>query len=377
MNKSKLDKTHQEYKSHQELMRVRNTFSFRLGLLITESFFRKPWLVFLFPFRIIRLLFEKPENQNSLQILENKSPTILMISTTEEGLSSIGRCLEIGRKLALGGSNVIHISTSQYASVILGSETLFTLPDPKTQNSVLSAKEWNETCLNFLHQIIISRNVQSIVFDGPYPYRGVLNAFDFHPRVKKIWQRPSKLLPLDTEKEKLFDEIIIDWFKKDEQLQQTQKYYDYDSSSIDSVFLGLGCNNRNGQAKRLPSVIEQLKRIEDLEIFLPGNLNISNEIFGRKNVTKWLDIYQHLENESLNLAIIPPEPNLIKILSKRGIPSIIITSGSLPRSKVTHLRSITLKFPIIILDDPDGLEIRLAITQLLSDSIQNKLIQSD
>jgi len=377
MNKSKLDKTHQEYKSHQELMRVRNTFSFRLGLLITESFFRKPWLVFLFPFRIIRLLFEKPENQNSLQILENKSPTILMISTTEEGLSSIGRCLEIGRKLALGGSNVIHISTSQYASVILGSETLFTLPDPKTQNSVLSAKEWNETCLNFLHQIIISRNVQSIVFDGPYPYRGVLNAFDFHPRVKKIWQRPSKLLPLDTEKEKLFDEIIIDWFKKDEQLQQTQKYYDYDSSSIDSVFLGLGCNNRNGQAKRLPSVIEQLKRIEDLEIFLPGNLNISNEIFGRKNVTKWLDIYQHLENESLNLAIIPPEPNLIKILSKRGIPSIIITSGSLPRSKVTHLRSITLRFPIIILDDPDGLEIRLAITQLLSDSIQNKLIQSD
>ena len=377
MSKSKLDKTHQEYKSHQELMRVRNTFSFRLGLLITESFFRKPWLVFLFPFRIIRLLFEKPENQNSLQILENKSPTILMISTTEEGLSSIGRCLEIGRKLALGGSNVIHISTSQYASVILGSETLFTLPDPKTQNSVLSAKEWNETCLNFLHQIIISRNVQSIIFDGPYPYRGVLNAFDFHPRVKKIWQRPSKLLPLDTEKEKLFDEIIIDWFKKDEQLQQTQKYYDYDSSSIDSVFLGLGCNNRNGQAKRLPSVIEQLKRIKDLEIFLPGNLNISNEIFGRKNVTRWLDIYQHLENENLNLAIIPPEPNLIKILSKRGIPSIIITSGSLPRSKVTHLRSITLKFPIIILDDPDGLEIRLAITQLLSDSIQNKLIQSD
>jgi hypothetical protein len=121
----------------------------------------------------------------------------------------------------------------------------------------------------------------------------------------------------------------------------------------------------------------QLKRIKDLEIFLSGNLNISNEIFGQKNVRRWLDIYQHLESENLNLAIIPPEPYLIRILSKRGIPSLIITSGTLSRAKVTHLRSMTLKFPIIILDDPDGLEIRLAITQLLSDSIQNKLIQSD
>ena len=376
MNKSKLDKTHQEYKSHQELMRVRNTFSFRLGLLITESFFRKPWLIFFFPFRVTRLLFEKPKYQEPLNLLKNKPPTILIISTTEEGISSIGRCLEAGKKLILGGSNVIHISTSQYASAILESETLFTLPDPKIQNSELSAKEWNETCLNFLHQIIISRNVQSIVFDGPYPYRGVLNVFDIHPRVKKVWQRPSKLLPLDTEKEKLFDEIIIDWFKKDEQLQQTQKYYDYGSSAIDSVFLGLGCNNRNGQAKRLTSVIEQLKRIKDLEIFLPGNLKISNEIFGQKNVNRWLDIYQNLEKKNLNLAIIPPEPYLIRILSKRGIPTLIITSGTLPRAKVTHLRSITLKLPTIILDDPDGLEIRLAITQLLSDSVQNKLIES-
>ena len=41
------DKLHsiREEKARMELHRVRNTFSFRLGLLLTESFIRKPWLL--------------------------------------------------------------------------------------------------------------------------------------------------------------------------------------------------------------------------------------------------------------------------------------------------------------------------------------------
>ena len=42
-----------EEKTRAELHRVRNTFSFRLGLLLTESFIRKPWL---FPLIVGRLV---------------------------------------------------------------------------------------------------------------------------------------------------------------------------------------------------------------------------------------------------------------------------------------------------------------------------------
>ena len=39
----------------EELTRIRSTYSFQLGLLITESFVRKPWKILLFPFSFLAL----------------------------------------------------------------------------------------------------------------------------------------------------------------------------------------------------------------------------------------------------------------------------------------------------------------------------------
>ena len=61
MKKSHSNFSATEYSAQRELARIRNTFSFRFGLLVTESFVRKPWLLLFFPIRFIGLFFTKSE----------------------------------------------------------------------------------------------------------------------------------------------------------------------------------------------------------------------------------------------------------------------------------------------------------------------------
>ena len=39
----------------EELTRIRSTYSFRLGLLLTDAMFRKPWMIPLLPFTFMAL----------------------------------------------------------------------------------------------------------------------------------------------------------------------------------------------------------------------------------------------------------------------------------------------------------------------------------
>ena len=73
MKKGRSNFSATEYSAQRELARIRNTFSFRFGLLVTESFVRKPWLIPLFPFRVIGLFFSKPGPQQ-IEYKNNERP---------------------------------------------------------------------------------------------------------------------------------------------------------------------------------------------------------------------------------------------------------------------------------------------------------------
>ena len=81
----------------EELARIRSTCSFQLGLLITESFARKPWKIPLFPFALValnlRFLRSRREaRQINAEIVPGLDNTcVFLISTSEEGVSSAER----------------------------------------------------------------------------------------------------------------------------------------------------------------------------------------------------------------------------------------------------------------------------------------------
>ena len=131
MKKDRSNFSATEYSAQRELARIRNTFSFRFGLLVTESFVRKPWLILFFPFRFIGLFFFKSEPQQIEYKNKNGPETFILFSTSEEGPSSAVRALKRTASLRKKGIKVIHINSSRQGGRILEEQARFTLPDPK------------------------------------------------------------------------------------------------------------------------------------------------------------------------------------------------------------------------------------------------------
>jgi len=133
MKKDRSNFSATEYSAQRELARIRNTFSFRFGLLVTESFVRKPWLLLFFPFRFIGLFFFKSEPQQIEYKNQNGPETYILFSTSEEGPSSAVRALKRSTELEKQGFKVVHINSSRQRGQILEELHCSHCPIPRTK----------------------------------------------------------------------------------------------------------------------------------------------------------------------------------------------------------------------------------------------------
>ena len=357
-----------EFSAQKELARIRNTFSFRFGLLVTESFVRKPWLMPLFPFRLIGLFFARPALQQ-IDYKNNSGPeTYILFSTSEEGLSSVERSLNRGRELESQGFKVIHITSSRLSNQILEGCTHYALPDPKNKSAVESISEWNEICLNFLHQVVMTNNVTTLEFDGPYPYRGILNMLKIHPHIKSVWRRLATKIPPNKSHIQLFDEMdIIEIVFND--FSKPKKPVVFGNEEPKSIFMGVGYDSREGVGKGKTNVIRQLKQNANHQVIIYDHLQISNSALSPLPVERWNSTENKLLSENLQFAIVPPDPRLLQPLSIRGIPTLIICDDAVPIEIISSLRKQSLTQPISILHNPDSEEINVSMQPFIQERL--------
>ena len=360
MKKDRSNFSATEYPAQRELARLRNTFSFRFGLLVTESFVRKPWLIPLFPFRFIGLFLSKPEQQR-LEYKNNQGPeTYILFSTSEEGLASAERAQQRAKKLESKGINVVHITSSNLGAQILQNHRLFTLPDPKNKATVKSTSEWNEICLNFLHHVVMSNNVSTLEFDGPYPYRGVLNMMKIHPHINTVWRRLVTRAPSNSSKAKFFDSVEIIDIKFND-FSKPKSPIVFADEEPKSIFFGLGYDHREGNSRGRNYVIQQLKRNSNHQIIIYDHLNLSDKTFSPLPVTRWKSTSGNLHSENIQFAVVPPNPTLLEPLSLRGIPTMIICDETVPNHTLVKLRALAHAQPISVLHNPDAEEVRVGL----------------
>ena len=366
MKKNKSSFSASEYSAQKELSRIRNTFSFRFGLLVTESFVRKPWLVLLFPFRFFSLFFNKPPAQSIKYDNQEGQESFILFSTSEEGISSVERALERGNELESQGYKVIQVSSSRQGSMILENFNLYVLTDPKNKTAVRSTTEWNETCLNFLHQIVMSNNVSVLEFDGPYPYRSLLNLMEIHPHVETIWKRLSTKPPTIPKHIKAFDklelkEIILNDFRK------PKMPVVFGNEEPKLIFMGLGYDQREGTAKGTNLVLRRLKQNPRHQVIVYGHLQISKKALSPMSVVEWESSATKLLNQNIQFAIVPPDPYLLDSLSKRGIPTLIVCPRHVSSEILASLRTAAFTQPISVLIDPDNEELKVALEPYLGE----------
>ena len=122
-----------------ELDRIRSTYSFRLGLLLTNSIVRKPWMAIFLPFTFLKMNVNFLRDRKARK-LSGENPIsrvggncLMLITASEEGVSASERTISIAKAwLKQKDHKVVVVSTNEnLTSMTIQGVSHYQIPDPK------------------------------------------------------------------------------------------------------------------------------------------------------------------------------------------------------------------------------------------------------
>jgi len=210
-------------RNERDLRRIKNSFSFQLGEHLVDSV-KSPWKILLLPLTLPRLVIKKIIRkaekgafieEGVVEEIGGQRNAALFFPTNGVGLGHFTRLLAIARRLREKDpeTEIIFFTTMPalqilenqgFASYHLSSKYVF---------DDMGSKEWNIMCEEIMSLVLKIHNPKVFVFDGSYPYRGMLDAIKGRRNLKKLWvlrgnfKEGSKSLPKDSIEH--FDKLIF------------------------------------------------------------------------------------------------------------------------------------------------------------------------
>jgi len=201
-------------RSDRELRRVKESFSYLLGSHIVRSV-KQPWRIPLLVITVPKLLLEKirkkTEKSPFVGVVERKKTgevrnSIVFFPTNGVGLGHFTRLLAIARRVKkIDPQTEIVFFTTMPALQILENEGFASYHlSSKYVFEEMSSKTWNIMCEEMMSLVLDIHRPKAFVFDGSYPYRGMLDAIKGRNDLKKLWvlrgnfKARSKALPNDS-----------------------------------------------------------------------------------------------------------------------------------------------------------------------------------
>ena len=184
----------------RELWRVRNSASFRLGHHVIEAF-RRPWRLLVLPLSLpvvmwgigMELLGRRPRpmSDSMIQLRGGPGRCVVLFPTNGVGFGHFTRMYALARRLRKQDPDLeIVFFTTQPTLHLPYSEGFPTyhLAGPKRMKG-MDADAWNAMCQEMLTLVLETHRPQSFVFDGAFPYRGMLDALATIDVPQKVWVR--------------------------------------------------------------------------------------------------------------------------------------------------------------------------------------------
>mgnify|MGYP004361240639 CR=1 FL=1 len=354
-----------------ELLRIRNTYSFRLGLLLTESLFRKPWLILLLPFRFMNMNYQfwknrktfTPDLKNS-QHGANNPECLMLFVASEGGRAACERAKDLATEWLKEYRNhlVIVSSNPGLTGFYQQNLSLYMIPDPKSKE-ITSPTQWNKSCENTMYRAIYTHLPSKFVFDGPYPYRGVLNAMEAAPNMKSIWIQSER-----TNKEviaksgPMFNETkLMDYVDKTQAKQHASKR-NY-RAITKKILLATGYGYHEGSQPSPSLILKHLSAFDDLEII--GIKTYTESSISSRISEQWGEVIDNPGIESLQAAIVSDNLELITKLHTMMVPTLCLLDQNTSPEAKKLINSLASSGAIFVAMWNDKTEIQLCIKALL------------
>jgi len=372
MEKSDISASIQESILRNELLRVRNTYSFRLGFLLTESLFRKPWLLLFLPFRFLKMNYDfwtdkKSFTRNS-EVITNgshNSECLLLFVASEGGRAACERAKEIaGEWLNEYRHHLVIVSSN---SGMIGFNqpnlSLYIIPDPKSKKNI-SRSDWNKSCENVLYRAIFTHLPANLIFDGPYPYRGVLNALSSAPEMKSVWVQSERTNAEVIKKTATyFTEIRKMNYLENSNLAKNNSKRNYHSLT-NNILLATGYGSHE-ELQKVPSLIlKALSNYENINIIGVESLTNSK---GDSRITElWNDVVANPNMGNLQAAIVSDNIELITKLHSLMIPTLCVLHKKTTNDAKKVIYSLCASGTLFVTYESEKDEIELYIQALLN-----------
>ena len=354
-----------------EINRLRSTYSFRLGFLLTESFFRKPWLIPIFPFRFIKLnldFFFRTKNSSTQdsEVFERDEQSLMLFVASEGGKSACDRAKSLAKDwLNKQGNQMIIISSN---TGLLGFNepnlSLYMIPDPKS-NKVVSKTQWNISCENVLYRAIQTHAPSSFIFDGPYPYRGVLNAIKYASGMNSIWLTSERTGQHIIERyEEYFSKTVEKKYSGGEIIPRQNRSRNH--SSLSRKFLiATSYGFHDNEQKIPPQIRRSMSNYKNLKFV--GHLNnISNNEDEEYFDELLPDIHDSRTLKGLQGAIVSDNIELITTLHSEMVPTLCILHEKTNPKIRQEIQELALSGGLFVTTWKDSDEIELFIDALVN-----------
>ena len=381
-----------------EVERLRGSFSFQFGNIFVQAI-ERPITLPILPFKILYFLFKavrKNEIDNQPITKVTRDCIVGYSAESPRGIH-FDRMEAVLYELRKAGIQTVHVTNDREFRVYgnVESHALYSIPSRNNFDDMIP-RTWNRKIEQIFSGILDTFHPRTMIFDGDYPFRGMLNAISLRPEMNRFWIRESLLnfkissLPVDAfdafdaiihpslsrrddpdtiigESGTLFCNPILGHTHEEKELTQMRNKRMLGKKQI--VFVQLTKMTDN-----VDMIFDRLVSQSDVQI-LCSNTTVPKKYVNYENITTYHDLSTSDAIQIADLCFISPDffniyscfsskkPTLCIVESKQNLDSIFREFGS-------------NKLPMLLLEsEQDSIYLSDGINRLFDKQFQEQLIQ--